>query len=914
MRARFAALAPLLLASCAFGRPRLSTPACATGAEALPSGIQLVAYALPHRPDTLVAASYRVGSARDPAGKEGLAHLVEHLSFRARHGGGRALSARLEAEGVEFDGRTSADATDFHAVGDPDQLDALLRIEADRLRDPLAGVDEAELRREREVVLQELALRGDPDALGSQVDWLTARALAGHPYGRIATPESLRAITLEDVRAFARAHYRPENLLLLVAGPAPAGAVAARARAALGELATRPGEPADPPVAPPELRASRPAALDVVRAPVERAWLLLTVPLPGDAAAGGARAYLALRALEAQVEQVLSGPDRDRALSVELLVHGMDGASLPVIRIGLRDPDDARPLVERLRAGLRFAGWQGGPDPGAEELRDRLVLDAHVRLEAFDASEVARWIRLTGRTDYLTGMPAAVGAAVTPDRAAFARRWLREERLVALAVVPGEAPRDEAPPRLAGASALDDDDPHGAAAAGEPAPARDAARAMRPPHLDSARRRRLKNGVRVIVSPRPGYRVLSAHLVVRTAPAGPLERVFEVLALRAARCADRPATVGGDRLEFGARAPTELVDLALAQVACRAGDLAVDAAAFERERDAMADALRRRPPTLHETAGQQLLELLYPGHPYSAEVTEARVRAFRAADAGKWLGLNVRPERAALVIAGDVEATDALFERIEQRLGRWRPRGGDGTLPARPPAPLPGRRELVVVDRPGWRVAEVLVGVRVPPRGARDEAAFRTLSWRLQHVLTARLREGEGLTYRVSLSMLEQSLGSALVLSTAVDRARAGEALAAVLAELAASARPLDPEALARARWRAVRRAGRALGTSWRNALRLTEMFVHGLPPDEWDTFAARAAALDARALVAEAGRWALGREAIVVVGDAAVIAPALEAAGLPARVLPAIARRPPAETAAVGSAAAEPGPRASAP
>lgn len=910
MRARLAAPALLLLAACAaMGRPRLSAPACATGAAAWPSGIQVVAYALPHRPETLVAASYRIGSARDPAGKEGLAHLVEHLSFRARPGGGGALSERLEAEGVEFDGRTSADATDFHAVGDPDQLDALLRIEADRLRDPLAGVDEAVLRREREVVLQELALRGDPDALWPQVDWLAAHALAGHPYGRAATAASLREVTLEDVRAFARAHYRPENLLLLVAGPTPAPEVARRAGAAFGELAARAGGLPDPPVPAPDLLAAGARALEVRRAPVERAWLLLTWPVPGDAAAGGARAYLALRALEARVEQVLAGPHRDRALSVELLVHGMDGVSLPVIRIGLRGPADAQPLVDALRAELRFAGWQGGPEPGAEELRERLVLDAHVRLEALDASEVARWIRLTGRTDYLTGMPEAVGAAAAPDRGALARRFLREERLVALAVLPGDAPSDDAPVQLAGASALDDEEPHAAPGPGDRAPARDPARAMRPPRLDAARRRVLRNGVQVVVSPRPGYRVLSAHLVVRTEPAGPLERVFEVLALRAARCANRPATVGGDRLEFGARAPTELVDLALAQVTCRAGDLAVDAAAFERERDAMADALRRRPPSLRERAGQQLLELLYPGHPYSAEVTEARVRAFRAADAGRWLALNVRPDRAALIVAGDVEATSALLERIEHRLQRWRPRGGDGRLPPRPAAPLPAGRELVVVDRPGWRTAEVVVGVRVPPPGRRDEPALRTLSWRLQHALTARLRDAEGLTYRVSLSMLEQSLGSALVLSTAVDRARAAEALAAVLSELAGSVRPLDAAPLAQARWRAVRRAARGLGTSWRNALRLTEMFVHDLPPDAWDTFARRASALDAAALTAEAGRWALGREAIVVVGDAEAIAPRLREAGLAPRVIPSLARaRAPAPGG--GEAEAAPGPR----
>src|SRR5512133_1056909 len=127
-------------------------------AAVYPTGLRLVAYGLPHMPDVMVSASYRAGSVDDPPGKEGLAHLVEHLAYRARPGGGATLWARLEAAGVEFDGRTGADATDFHAVGDPEQLGALLAVEADRLRDPLAGVGEEDLRREREVLVQEQAL------------------------------------------------------------------------------------------------------------------------------------------------------------------------------------------------------------------------------------------------------------------------------------------------------------------------------------------------------------------------------------------------------------------------------------------------------------------------------------------------------------------------------------------------------------------------------------------------------------------------------------------------------------------------------------------------------------------------------------------------------------------------------------
>ena len=224
-------------------------------------------------------------------------------------------------------------------------------------------------------------------------------------------------------------------------------------------------------------------------------------------------------------------------------------------------------------------------------------------------------------------------------------------------------------------------------------------------------------------------------------------------------------------------------------------------------------------------------------------MTPQRVRSFSAAEATRWLAASVRPDRAALVVVGDLVPDRRLWAAVERRFGGWRPRSGDGALPARAAAPGPTARHVVVVDRPGWPSAEVVVGVASrraaratsPPSGRSRESSSRAHR--------AAPADG-GLTYRVSTSVLEQSLGAALLVSTVVDRDRAGEVLGAVLEALASSPGPLDGARLGWARWRAVRQAAHGLGTSWRNALRLQELFVHRLPADEWDTFAARTAAL----------------------------------------------------------------------
>ena len=240
------------------GRPRLATPAHETGLRDLalrrpPGRVRAAASAGRARRGVL-----RVGSGHDPPGKEGLAHLVEHLAFRARPGGGRDALGPARGRRGRVRGPHGADATDFQAVGDPEQLDALLAVEADRLRDPLAGVGEADLRREREVLVQELALRADPSSAAAQVQWLTARALPGHPYGRAESPaRSAPSRSRTSAPSCARTTPRQRGAGGGGAGAAGRGA-APRGRRARRARGGAPPRRATPPVPPPDLSASVP--------------------------------------------------------------------------------------------------------------------------------------------------------------------------------------------------------------------------------------------------------------------------------------------------------------------------------------------------------------------------------------------------------------------------------------------------------------------------------------------------------------------------------------------------------------------------------------------------------------------------------------------------------------------------------
>ncbi|HZH75149.1 MAG TPA: pitrilysin family protein, partial [Archangium sp.] len=202
----------------------LARPIVYQGAyEPYPSGMRLVVYEDPRASRVTMDISYRVGATDEPAGKEGLAHLVEHLTFLARHGSDKAprVWSRPLASGAEFNAFTTHDSTDYWFTAPLDEFPRLVRLEAQRLHEPLAGLTEEDFRMERDVVVAELRQRYETSPEGVQFAWVLNELLPGHPYGRTVggTPESVQRLTLEDVRAFVKRHYTPAHAVVVVAGP-----------------------------------------------------------------------------------------------------------------------------------------------------------------------------------------------------------------------------------------------------------------------------------------------------------------------------------------------------------------------------------------------------------------------------------------------------------------------------------------------------------------------------------------------------------------------------------------------------------------------------------------------------------------------------------------------------------------------
>lgn len=192
---------------------------------AFPSGLRVLFQSDRTQPIVSITMMIDHGSAEDPVGKEGIAHLVEHLWFRSVHVGtdGKDLPKvwdMLREMGANLNASTSNDWTNYMTVAPKQHLDALLRLESLRMREPVRGVTDEVIKIEREVVRNELRLRME-NGYGDGFRYLTAKLFPpGHPYARetIGTHDSLNAITLADVQQFTKTNYHPSESTIVIVG------------------------------------------------------------------------------------------------------------------------------------------------------------------------------------------------------------------------------------------------------------------------------------------------------------------------------------------------------------------------------------------------------------------------------------------------------------------------------------------------------------------------------------------------------------------------------------------------------------------------------------------------------------------------------------------------------------------------
>lgn len=169
-------------------------------------------------PVVAVQAWVGVGSADEPAGLAGVAHVVEHMLFKGSSDYGLGeLTRTIERGGGEINAWTAFDHTVYHAVLGAEHVDGAVAAMGDALLAP--RVEPEELARERQVIIEEIR-QGADDPARSVAQSLFATAFVSHPYRRpvIGTVDSVQRLGERELVEFFRSYYVADNLTLVIAG------------------------------------------------------------------------------------------------------------------------------------------------------------------------------------------------------------------------------------------------------------------------------------------------------------------------------------------------------------------------------------------------------------------------------------------------------------------------------------------------------------------------------------------------------------------------------------------------------------------------------------------------------------------------------------------------------------------------
>jgi predicted Zn-dependent peptidase len=387
---------------------------------ALPAGPRVISARLPTARSVSVAAYVLAGSRLETAGQIGVAHFMEHLTFKgtAAYPSTRAISEAIEGAGGSFNAATDRESTAYWVRVPLREAARAVDVVGELVARPLLA--DHDIESERTVIVEEIRSYLDDPAEYCQI--LFQIALFGDgPLGReICGEESdVRALPASVIRDFWSCAYRPANTVVAIAGDLGheealglASAAFGRGDAAAPGFAPAPALPAGPRLMLGK-RSTNQAQLCIGLPALHRdhpdSWTLavLNVVL-GDGMSS--RLFLSVREKLGLAYDVSSGlVDYADAGALEISA-GVDPAGLPaaieailVELARLRDepvPADELAKAKRYLAGgleLRMddtrhvASWIGGQ----EALHDRvLTLDeALAEIESVDAEGVARLAR-----------------------------------------------------------------------------------------------------------------------------------------------------------------------------------------------------------------------------------------------------------------------------------------------------------------------------------------------------------------------------------------------------------------------------------------------------------------------------------------------------------------------------------------
>ena len=195
-------------------------------------------------PTVSIAVQYNVGSRNERKGRTGFAHLFEHMMFKGSEKVGQNEHPYLIfMNGGSMNGTTNKERTLYFEILPANQLDLGLFLEADRMRS--LAITKENLDNQTNAVQEERRLGVDNQPYGRTFEALEELAYENFAYEHsvIGSMDDLSAATVDDVAAFFRMYYAPNNAVLAVVGDVDTRATLAKVEKYFGAIPSQPMPP-----------------------------------------------------------------------------------------------------------------------------------------------------------------------------------------------------------------------------------------------------------------------------------------------------------------------------------------------------------------------------------------------------------------------------------------------------------------------------------------------------------------------------------------------------------------------------------------------------------------------------------------------------------------------------------------------
>jgi zinc protease len=768
-------IAAAMLAACAQPATREATPADSPAEQfistvhrtVLPNGLTVLVRQQQGSGIVAINTWVKAGYFHEPDDVAGMAHLFEHMFFKGSQAYPQpeAIAQAVSSAGGSLNAGTIYDSTNYYVVVPKESFAKGVQIQADAIAHPL--FDAKELRKEAEVVIEESNRKLDnPPAVA--FERMIAASFTQHRVKRwrIGSNEVLRNIRRDNLLAFFETLYRPENIIVTVAGDVSPEEALAAVRATFGTIPRGQLKKERGPVEPPqkEFRFARSEA-DIKEGYSVFGWH--TVPEN--------------HADEVTLEVLAGILGSGRSSRFYRAAVGPSGAStanashftfedVGLFSITASMPEANRAEVERRIMGEIQRMKQYGPT--AYELEQaKNVREAAFLGQIDTALEQAQTLsQLESRGSYrdLTLRVAQLESLTAEQVRAAARRYLATDGLTLYHYQPKGAAADNGAAALARLRAAE----AAAVSAPEGLPLPGTRNSVRAAASDSALQTfALANGATLVVQQRTGAPTVATGIYFRggrtqerPANAG-ITRLMQATmrrgtASRSGEALDREIeflgtqigmTTQDDGFGFTFNAMSRFYEPALRIVADVLLNPSFTQDGITREKSQQVAALKRSLDSSTERPMQLFRTAMYGDHPYGLPElgTESTIASVDGQALRDWWKSSIAADRAMIVVVGNVDAQDVRRAMDEMLAALPRTAGALAPLPA---PMLPTSPKEAIEQRDRKQTAMVIGFPAVAPSSPEWPAMrlLQSLTSGLSGTFFAELRGRQSLAYTVN--------------------------------------------------------------------------------------------------------------------------------------------------------------------